>query len=101
MRIIINDLLRPAVLGAMGVLLAACGLAAAAYGVHAGRSRRDVAVLATVTPIYALGHGVGMCQVGAIGMAKARATLRVGHTNRASPKASAAALVRDPNALPG
>jgi glycosyltransferase involved in cell wall biosynthesis len=48
---------RPALVPAAA---AACGLAAAAYGVHAGRSRRDVAVLATVTPIYALGHSVGM-----------------------------------------
>jgi glycosyltransferase involved in cell wall biosynthesis len=40
--------------------LAACGAAAAAYGVYAGRSRREVAVLATVTPVYAAGHGAGM-----------------------------------------
>ena len=40
--------------------LAACGAAAAAYGLEAGRSRRDVAVLATVTPVYAAGHGIGM-----------------------------------------
>jgi glycosyltransferase involved in cell wall biosynthesis len=39
---------------------AACGLAAAAYGLQAGRSRREVEVLATVTPLYALGHGIGM-----------------------------------------
>ena len=30
------------------------------YGVRAGRSPREVRVLATVTPIYALGHGLGM-----------------------------------------
>jgi glycosyltransferase involved in cell wall biosynthesis len=48
---------RPALVPAAA---AACGFAAAVYGVHAGRSRRDVAVLATVTPIYALGHSVGM-----------------------------------------
>jgi len=40
--------------------LAACGAAAAAYGAHAGRSGRDVQVLATVTPVYAVGHGIGM-----------------------------------------
>ncbi len=40
--------------------LAASGLAAAAYGVHARRSRRELVVLATVTPLYALGHGLGM-----------------------------------------
>jgi len=40
--------------------LAGAGAAAAAYGVYAGRSQRDVAVLATVTPVYALGHAVGM-----------------------------------------
>jgi glycosyltransferase involved in cell wall biosynthesis len=40
--------------------LSACGAAAAAYGLEAGRSRREVAVLATVTPVYAAGHGIGM-----------------------------------------
>ena len=40
--------------------LAACGIAAAAYGLRAHRPMRDIAVLATVTPVYALGHGVGM-----------------------------------------
>jgi len=40
--------------------LVACGVAAAAYGVYAGRSPREVRVLATVTPVYALGHGLGM-----------------------------------------
>jgi glycosyltransferase involved in cell wall biosynthesis len=40
--------------------LAACGAAAAAYGAHAGRSARDVQVLATVTPVYAVGHSIGM-----------------------------------------
>jgi glycosyltransferase involved in cell wall biosynthesis len=48
---------RPALVPAA---LAACGLGAAAYGLRAGRSQREIAVLATVTPIYALGHGVGM-----------------------------------------
>jgi glycosyltransferase involved in cell wall biosynthesis len=40
--------------------LVACGAAAAGYGVLAGRSPREVRVLATVTPLYALGHGIGM-----------------------------------------
>jgi glycosyltransferase involved in cell wall biosynthesis len=40
--------------------LAACGAAAAAYGFAAGRSKREVEVLATVTPVYALGHALGM-----------------------------------------
>jgi hypothetical protein len=39
---------------------AACGLAAGAYGVRAGRSRKEVETLLTVTPLYALGHGLGM-----------------------------------------
>jgi glycosyltransferase involved in cell wall biosynthesis len=37
-----------------------CGAAAAAYGLRAGRSRHEVEVLATVTPVYALGHALGM-----------------------------------------
>jgi glycosyltransferase involved in cell wall biosynthesis len=45
--------LLPAAIGAVGVV-------AAVYGVRAGRSRRELAVLATVTPLYALGHGIGM-----------------------------------------
>jgi glycosyltransferase involved in cell wall biosynthesis len=40
--------------------LAACGVATAAYGAYAGRSRREVEVLATVTPVYAAGHALGM-----------------------------------------
>jgi hypothetical protein len=48
---------RPALVPAA---LAGCGVAAAAYGVFAGRSHREAAVLATVTPVYALGHGIGM-----------------------------------------
>jgi glycosyltransferase involved in cell wall biosynthesis len=48
---------RPALLPAAS---GACALAAAVYGIQAGRSRREVAVLATVTPLYALGHGIGM-----------------------------------------
>ncbi len=51
------------VLAAAGPIVAAlagAGAAAAAYGVSAGRSRRDIEVLATVTPVYALGHAIGM-----------------------------------------
>ena len=48
---------RPALASAA---LAGCGVAAAAYGVLVGRSHREVAVLAGVTPVYALGHGIGM-----------------------------------------
>jgi hypothetical protein len=48
---------RPAVAPAA---LAACGLAAGLYGLRAGRSRSEVAVLTTVTPLYAVGHGLGM-----------------------------------------
>ena len=40
--------------------LVACGAAAAVYGLYAGRSLRDVRALALVTPLYALGHGIGM-----------------------------------------
>jgi glycosyltransferase involved in cell wall biosynthesis len=53
----IAALRRPAVVPAS---LAACGLMAAAYGLKAGRSPRELRVLATVTPIYAAGHGLGM-----------------------------------------
>ena len=48
---------RPALLPAAGCLLS---LAAATYGARVGRSSREVRALALVTPIYALGHGVGM-----------------------------------------
>jgi hypothetical protein len=48
---------RPALVPAS---LAACGLAAAAYGWQARRARRELVVLATVTPVYAVGHGIGM-----------------------------------------
>jgi glycosyltransferase involved in cell wall biosynthesis len=40
--------------------VAACGTAAAAYGVWAGRSRRELGTLALATPLYAVAHGVGM-----------------------------------------
>ena len=39
---------------------ASCGLAAAAYGASAGRSLREIRALALVTPLYAVGHGLGM-----------------------------------------
>jgi glycosyltransferase involved in cell wall biosynthesis len=42
------------------VAVAACGLAAAAYGAQAGRSRRELATIAVATPLYAVGHGLGM-----------------------------------------
>jgi hypothetical protein len=38
----------------------ACSLSALAYGLRSGRSRREVALLAVVTPLYAAGHGIGM-----------------------------------------
>ncbi len=40
--------------------VAACGLAAGAYGARAGRPRRDIGTLALVTPLYAAAHGAGM-----------------------------------------
>ena len=42
------------------VALAGCGAAAAAYGARVGRPPRDLQTLAVVTPLYALGHGLGM-----------------------------------------
>ena len=42
------------------VAAASCGLAAAAYGASAGRSLREIRALALVTPLYAVGHGLGM-----------------------------------------
>lgn len=42
------------------LVLAACGGVAAAYGASSGRPRTDVRTLALVTPLYALGHGLGM-----------------------------------------
>lgn len=50
-------LLRPRL---VPVALAGCGLAAVGYGALAGRPRRDLRTLALVTPLYALGHGLGM-----------------------------------------
>lgn len=40
--------------------LAACGGAAAVYGASSGRPGSDLRALALVTPLYALGHGLGM-----------------------------------------
>jgi glycosyltransferase involved in cell wall biosynthesis len=42
------------------VSLLGCGAAAVAYGALAGRPSRDLRTLALVTPLYALGHGLGM-----------------------------------------
>jgi glycosyltransferase involved in cell wall biosynthesis len=51
----------------------ACGVAAASYGVSARRSRSEVEALLQVTPLYAVGHGLGMWK----GLAElARARLR-------------------------
>ena len=40
--------------------LAACGIAAAAYGGWLGRPARDLRTLALATPLYAAGHSLGM-----------------------------------------
>jgi len=48
---------RPSVVPAAAI---ACAAAAGAYGLRAGRSREEVRALALVTPLYALGHGLGM-----------------------------------------
>ena len=48
-----RPLLAPAV-------LAASGITAAAYCVRAKRTAREVATLVAVTPLYAVGHGLGM-----------------------------------------
>lgn len=48
---------RPALAPAAAI---ACGLAAAAFGARAGRSREEIRALALVTPVYAAGHGLGM-----------------------------------------
>jgi glycosyltransferase involved in cell wall biosynthesis len=42
------------------VAVAVSGIAAGAYGARAGRSRRDVATLTFVTPLYGIAHGAGM-----------------------------------------
>jgi glycosyltransferase involved in cell wall biosynthesis len=53
----LGTLRRPLLLPAA---LAGCGVAAAAYGAMAGRPARDLRTLAVVTPLYAVGHGLGM-----------------------------------------
>jgi len=53
----LGTLKRPLLLPAA---LAGCGVAAVAYGALAGRPSRDLRTLAVVTPLYALGHGLGM-----------------------------------------
>jgi glycosyltransferase involved in cell wall biosynthesis len=53
----VGALKRPLLLPAA---LTGCGVAAAAYGAWAGRPARDLQTLAVVTPLYALGHGLGM-----------------------------------------
>jgi glycosyltransferase involved in cell wall biosynthesis len=55
--LVVTSLRRPSVLPAAA---AACGLAAAALGIKARRSRREVRALAIVTPLYATGHALGM-----------------------------------------
>jgi glycosyltransferase involved in cell wall biosynthesis len=55
--LVVAGLRRPSLAPAAAV---ACGLAAAAYGIRAGRSRDEIRALALVTPVYALGHGLGM-----------------------------------------
>jgi hypothetical protein len=55
--LMIASLRRPAV---APIVVASSAAAAAAYGVRAGRPRREVAVLAAVTPLYAIAHGAGM-----------------------------------------
>jgi glycosyltransferase involved in cell wall biosynthesis len=40
--------------------LVASGIAAAGYGLRARRTRQEVLTLAAVTPLYAVGHGLGM-----------------------------------------
>jgi glycosyltransferase involved in cell wall biosynthesis len=42
------------------VAAVAPGAAAAAYAARAGRSREEIRALALVTPVYAVGHGLGM-----------------------------------------
>jgi glycosyltransferase involved in cell wall biosynthesis len=53
----VTALRRPAVIPAAA---AGCGLAAAAYGLSAGRTVGELRTLAVATPLYAAGHGVGM-----------------------------------------
>jgi glycosyltransferase involved in cell wall biosynthesis len=53
----LGALRRPALVPAVA---AACGVAGAAYGLSARRSRREIAVLAALTPLYVAAHGIGM-----------------------------------------
>lgn len=48
---------RPLLLPATAAL---CGLGAFTYGLRAGRNQHELQALALVTPIYAVGHGIGM-----------------------------------------
>lgn len=66
--LLVGAMRRPALVPAAAI---GCGLAAAAYGAYAGRSRREVGVLASVTPLYALGHGLGMWR-GAVELLRGR-----------------------------
>jgi hypothetical protein len=61
---------RPSVVPAAAI---ACAAAAGAYGLRAGRSREEVRALALVTPLYALGHGLGMWR-GVAELARGRLT---------------------------
>src|SRR5436190_16746660 len=53
------------------IALAGCGVAAAGLGVRAGRTPRELATLAVATPLYAIGHGLGMWR-GLFELARAR-----------------------------
>ena len=55
--LVVVALRRPSVLPAAAV---ACGLGAAALGVRTGRSGREIRALGLVTPMYAVGHALGM-----------------------------------------
>ena len=72
--LVLAGLRRPRFVPAAVVL---CGFVAGAYGAHAGRSRREIRVLALVTPVYALGHGIGMWK-GLLTLARGRLTRGAG-----------------------
>jgi hypothetical protein len=55
--LLVMSLRRPVLLPAA---VAACGVGAALLGLRARRSRREVRALALVTPVYAVGHALGM-----------------------------------------
>jgi glycosyltransferase involved in cell wall biosynthesis len=67
--LILWSLRRPAVLPATAV---ACALGAAGLGLRGRRSRREVRALALVTPVYAVGHALGMWQGLALLIARKR-----------------------------